>query len=103
MPMHNPPHPGKAVRVDCLEPFNLTVTKAANILGVSRQALNNIVNEKAAISPEMAIRLSKAFGGPPEAWLELQLAYDLWNAQQNSDDIDVQPVAASQLDSDFAD
>ncbi|MBI1731028.1 HigA family addiction module antidote protein [Candidatus Acetothermia bacterium] len=95
MPMFNPPHPGKAVRVDCLEPFDLTVTEAAKILGVSRQALNNLVNEKAGVSPEMAIRLAKAFGGSPESWLELQLAFELWQAQQDADEIDVEPVISS--------
>ncbi len=63
MPMKNPLHPGRVVRQDCLEPLGLSVTKAAEILNASRQALNNLVNEKAGISLEMAIRLSKAFGG----------------------------------------
>ena len=65
MPMKNPPHPGLAVRYDCLEPLGLSVTQGAKILGVTRQTLNNLVNGKAAISPEMAIRLDKAFGGGP--------------------------------------
>ena len=63
MPMKNPPHPGRIVRQDCIEPLGLTITEAARVLGVTRQALNNVVNGKAGISPEMAIRLSKAFGG----------------------------------------
>ena len=62
MPMHNPPHPGLTVRHDCLEPLGLTVTEGAKVLGVTRQALNNLVNGKAGISPEMAVRLAKAFG-----------------------------------------
>lgn len=95
MPMFKPPHPGKAVRVDCLEPYGLTVTEAARILGVSRQALNNLVNEKSGISPEMAIRLAKAFGGEPESWMEMQLAYEMWQAKQDSDDINIKPVSAS--------
>ncbi len=95
MSMYKPPHPGKAVRIDCLEPFGLTVTEAAKILGVSRQALNNLVNEKAGVSPEMAIRLAKAFGGRPESWLGMQLAFDLWQAKQESDEIDVQPVPST--------
>jgi addiction module HigA family antidote len=77
MPMKNPPHPGSIVRHDCLEPLGLSVTEAARVLGVTRQALNNVVNEKAAISPEMAVRLSKAFGSDPGTWLRMQTAYDL--------------------------
>jgi len=90
MPMKNPPHPGKSVRVDCLEPFDLTVTEAAKRLGVTRQTLNNLVNEKAGLSPEMAIRLSKVFGSTPEAWLRMQLAYDLAQAQDKAGSIDLQ-------------
>ena len=82
MPMHNPPHPGLTVRHDCLEPLGLTVTEGAKVLGVTRQALNNLVNGKAGISPEMAVRLSKAFGATPETWLRLQMAYDLAQVRQ---------------------
>lgn len=77
MMMKNPPHPGRLVRDECLEPLNLTVTEAARILGVTRQALNNLVNEKAGVSPEMAIRLAKAFGSTADTWLRMQVAYDL--------------------------
>ena len=77
MPMLNPPHPGQAVRLDCLEPLGLTVTEGARVLGVSRQALNNLVNGKAGITPEMAIRLDKAFGGGAETWLRMQMSHDL--------------------------
>jgi antitoxin HigA-1 len=91
MPMHNPPHPGLTVRHDCLEPLGLTVTEGAKVLGVTRQALNNLVNGKAGISPEMAIRLSKAFGTTPETWLRLQMAYDL--AQVRPQKINVKRVA----------
>lgn len=87
MPMKNPPHPGRVVRQDCIEPLGLTVTEAAKVLGVTRQALNNLVNGKAGISPEMAVRVSKAFGGSPEMWLRLQMNYDL--AQLQLDHIDV--------------
>jgi addiction module HigA family antidote len=87
MPMKNPPHPGRVVRQDCIEPLGLTVTEAAKVLGVTRQALNNLVNGKAGISPEMAVRVSKAFGGSPEMWLRLQMNYDL--AQLELDQIDV--------------
>jgi addiction module HigA family antidote len=72
-----PTHPGQSVRADSLEPLGLTVTEAAKALGVSRQALNNHINGQAGISPEMAIRLDKAFGGGADTWLRLQAAYDL--------------------------
>lgn len=77
MRMKNPVHPGRIVRDECLEPLGLTVTEAARILGVTRQALNNLVNEKAGISPEMAVRLTKAFGSTPQTWMNMQTAYDL--------------------------
>jgi addiction module HigA family antidote len=93
MPMYNPPHPGEHIRHDCLEPLGLTVTEGAKILGVSRQALSNLVNCKSGISPEMAIRLSKAFGGSPEVWLRMQLAYDLFQVQKQEKKIKVKRVA----------
>ena len=83
MSMKNPPHPGLSVRHDCLEPLGLSVTDAARALGVTRQALNNLVNGKSGISPEMAIRLDKAFGGGAEVWLGLQLDFDLAQARKN--------------------
>src|SRR6266436_5890885 len=89
MPMKNPPHPGLHVRHDCLEPLGLSVTEGAKVLGVSRQALNNIVNGKSGISPEMAIRLTKAFGSTEETWLRMQLAYDLAAARRNENKIKV--------------
>ena len=89
MAMKNPPHPGRIVRQECLEPLGLTVTDGAQALGVSRQALNNLVNGKASISPEMAVRLSKAFGGSAEVWLRLQLAYDLAQVQRRASAIKV--------------
>ena len=75
--MKNPPHPGRIVRDECLEPLGLSVTEAARVLGVSRQSLNNLVNEKAGISAEMAVRLTKAFGSTPDTWMRMQVAYDL--------------------------
>jgi addiction module HigA family antidote len=89
MSMKEPPHPGQSVRLDCIEPLGLTVTDAAKVLGVTRQALNNVVTCKAGISPEMAIRLDKAFGGTAEAWLSLQTAYDLAQAKKHADNIAV--------------
>ena len=90
MPMKNPVHPGRIVRHDCLEPLGLSVTAGAKVLGVTRQALNNIVNGKAGISPEMAIRLTKAFGSTEETWLRMQLSYDLAAARKNESKIKVQ-------------
>jgi len=89
MPMKNPAHPGRIVRHDCLEPLGLSVTAGAKVLGVTRQALNNVVNGKAAISPEMAIRLAKAFGSTAETWLRMQLAYDLAAARKDEAKIKV--------------
>ena len=91
--MKNPTHPGLSVRADCLEPLGFTVTAAAKALGVSRQALNNLIHGQAAISPEMAIRLDKAFGGGAETWLRLQAAYDLAQAEKHADKIKVKRVA----------
>src|SRR5450755_2983105 len=89
MPMKNPVHPGRIVRNDCLEPLGLTVTAGAKVLGVTRQALNNVINGKSGISPEMAIRLTKAFGSTEETWLRMQLAYDLAAARRNESKIKV--------------
>jgi addiction module HigA family antidote len=87
--MKQPAHPGRVVRHDCLEPLGLSVTAGAKILGVTRQTLNNIVNGKSGISPEMAIRLTKAFGSTPETWLRMQLAYDLAAALKDEGKINV--------------
>jgi addiction module HigA family antidote len=92
MTMKNPPHPGLSVRHDCIESLDLSITEAADILGVTRQALNNLVNCKSGISPEMAIRLEKAFGGGAETWLRLQMAYDLAQARQHEGEIKVKRV-----------
>ena len=89
MPMLNPPHPGLSVRYDCLEPLGLSITAGAQVLGVSRQALNNLVNGRSAISPEMAIRLDKAFGGGGEVWLRMQANYDLAQAMKHANEIRV--------------
>ncbi len=93
MTMHDPPHPGELIREDCLEPLGLTVTVAAEGLGVSRKTLSSIINGRAGISPEMAIRLSKAFGGTPETWLRMQLAHDLWQARKHARRIKVRRFA----------
>ncbi len=93
MPMKNPPHPGLSVRHDCLEPLGLNVTEAAQRLSVSRKQLSDIVNCNAGISPEMAIRLDKAFGGGAETWLRLQVAYDLAQAMRRADEIKVERLS----------
>jgi len=99
--MKKPIHPGRLVRHDCLEPLELTITAGAKVLGVSRQTLNNVVNEKTGISAEMTIRLSKAFGSTLETWLAIQMAFDLAQARKLEGHIKVkryeslQPEAAA--------
>src|SRR5262245_59555646 len=88
MPMKNPPHPGGIVK-DCLEDLGLSVTDAAKVLDVTRPTLSKVINGKSAISPEMAIRLSLAFGSTPEMWLRMQLAYDLAQARNQAATINV--------------
>src|SRR5277367_1237947 len=97
MTMKNPPHPGLSVRHDCIEPLDLTITEAAEALGVTRQTLNNLVNGKSGISADMAIRLDKAFGGGAETWLRLQIAYDLAQARQRDGEINVKRVTRRKL------
>jgi len=97
MPMKNPPHPGRIVRQECLDPLGLSVTDGAKALGVSRNALSELVNERRGISPEMAIRLSKAFGSSPEVWAGLQFDYDMAQAMKQADWIKVQRVSTSAL------
>ncbi len=97
MPMKNPVHPGRIVRHACLEPLGMSVTDGAKVLGVTRQALNNIVNGKSGISPEMAIRLTKAFGSTPETWLGMQVAYDLAEARKSEDKIKVRRQRVPEL------
>ncbi len=95
MRMHNPPHPGEIIRDFCVESLNLTVTEAAESLGVTRKTLSTLLNGKAGISPEMALRLSKVFGRTPEGWLRLQLQYDLWKTQKNLDIKHLKRLAAA--------
>ena len=90
MSMKDPPHPGLSVRHDCLEPLGLSVAEAARGLGVSREQLSGIVNCRSGISPEMAIRLDKAFGGGAETWYRLQAAWDLAQAMKRADRIEVE-------------
>jgi len=85
MRMYSPPHPGEIIREFCIEPLNLSVTEAAEALGVTRKTLSTLLNGRSGISPEMALRLSKVFGRTPEGWLRLQLQFDLWKTQQSVD------------------
>ena len=89
MPMKNPPHPGKVVFDECLKPLNLTVTEAAEGLGVTRQTLSRVINGQTGISPGMAVRLAKAFGGSAESWLRQQMMYDLAQIQAEAEGVNV--------------
>lgn len=93
MPMKNPPHPGLSVLYDCLEPLGLSVTEAARQLGISRKQLSDIVNCRAGISPVMAIRLQKAFGGGAETWYRLQASYDMAQAMKKEAQIKVKRLS----------
>ncbi len=92
MQMYDPPHPGEIIRELCLEPLGLTVTRAAQALGVSRKTLSALLNGKAGVSPDMAIRLSIAFATSAESWLNQQMQYDLWLAQQQPVDRQVEQL-----------
>lgn len=95
MKMHNPPHPGDVLKQLCLDPLGLTITGAARSLGVSRKTLSAILNGRAGISPEMAIRLSIAFGTSAESWLSQQLQYDLWHAEKGRKSLRVTKLTAA--------
>jgi addiction module HigA family antidote len=94
MKMHNPPHPGEVLRELCLKPLGLSVSEAAKALGVSRKTLSAILNGRAGISPEMAVRLSIAFGTSAESWLTQQTQYDLWLAEKRRKRLRVEKLAA---------
>jgi addiction module HigA family antidote len=94
MRMHNPPHPGEIIKSLCLKPLGLSVTEAAKGLGVSRKTLSAILNGRAGISPEMAVRLSIAFGTSAESWLTQQTQHDLWHAEQRRKQLRVMKLAA---------
>ncbi|MCZ6758802.1 MAG: HigA family addiction module antitoxin [Gemmatimonadetes bacterium] len=95
MKMHNPPHPGEVLREFCLEPLGLSVTRTAEALGVSRKTLSAILNGRAGVSPEMAIRLSKAFGTSAESWLNQQVQHDLWVTEKSLGRIKVERLSAA--------
>jgi addiction module HigA family antidote len=94
MIMHNPPHPGEILKELCLEPLGLSVTDAAKALGVSRKTLSSILNGRAGISPEMAVRLSIAFETTSESWMNQQVQYDLWQAEQRRGELTVTSLTA---------
>lgn len=95
MLMHDPPHPGEVLKELCLEPLGLTLTDAARALGVSRKTLSMVVNGRAGISPEMAIRLSIAFDTSAESWLNQQIQFDLWQAEQHRSELKVERLWAA--------
>ena len=95
MRMHNPPHPGEILRELCLAPLGLTVTDAARGLGISRKTLSSILNGRAGISAEMAVRLSIAFNTTPESWLTQQVQYDLWQAERRRKALRVAKLSAA--------
>ncbi len=101
MPMKNPPHPGRSIKIDCLDALGLTVTAGAKVLGVARTTLSRTINGQASITPEMAIRLSKAFGSTPETWLKMQQAYDLAQMQAKKDEIVVERYQPKKQDKAF--
>ncbi|MBF0203916.1 MAG: HigA family addiction module antidote protein [Desulfamplus sp.] len=95
MRMYNPPHPGEIIREFCVDALNMTITDAATSLGVNRKTLSVLLNGRAGVSPEMALRLSKVFGRTPESWLKLQVQYDLWKTQNSVDLSNLKRVEAA--------
>lgn len=95
MKMHNPPHPGEVLRELCIEPMGLSITSVAEALGVTRKTLSAILNGRAGISPEMAVRLSLAFGTSSESWLNQQSQYDLWEAEKKRNSLNVKKLSAA--------
>ncbi len=87
--MHDPARPGEIVREECLKPLGLTVTAAAEALGVTRKALSDLLNGHTGVSPDMAIRLQQVFGSTADTWLRMQMQRDLWEARQRAGTIKV--------------
>ena len=94
MDMHNPPHPGELIKVLCLAPLGLSITETARALGVSRKALSEVLNGRCALTPEMAVRLARAFGTSAESWLNQQVQYDLWKARRKLKGCKIEKLAA---------
>ena len=95
MKMYNPPHPGEVLRELCIEPMGLSITSVAEALGVARKTLSAILNGRAGVSPEMAVRLSLAFGTSSESWLNQQSQYDLWKAEKKRNSLNVKKLSAA--------
>jgi len=95
MKMHNPPHPGEILRELCIEPLGLSITEAAEALGITRKTLSSILNGRSGISPEMAVRLSLAFSTSSESWLNQQAQYDLWEAEKRRKKLNVRKLSAA--------
>jgi addiction module HigA family antidote len=95
MKMHNPPHPGEVLRELCIEPLGLSITETAEALGITRKTLSAILNGRSGISPEMAVRLSLAFGTSSESWLNQQAQYDLWEAEKKRKRLNVKKLSAA--------
>ena len=95
MKMHNPPHPGEILRELCIEPLGLSITEAAEALGITRKTLSSILNGRSGISPEMAVRLSLAFGTSSESWLNQQSQCDLWEAEKKRKQLNVRKISAA--------
>lgn len=95
MKMYNPPHPGEIIKVLWLDPMGVSITDAAQAMGVSRKTLSKIINGKARVTPEIAVRLSIALGSSAESWLGHQAAYDLWQIEQHRDEMHVAPLFAA--------
>ena len=95
MKMHNPPHPSEILRTLCFEPLGISITEAAHALGVSRKTMSSLLNGRCGISPEMAIRLSIAFGTSAESWMKQQAQYDLWRVEQRRRKIKVKKLTAA--------
>jgi len=93
--MHKPPHPGEIIKELCIEPLGLSITASAEALGVSRKTLSSIINGKAGVSPEMAVRLSIAFNTSSQSWLNQQTQYDLWQAETRREQLQVTPLVAA--------
>jgi addiction module HigA family antidote len=92
MTMHNPPHPGEFIRATYIEPFGISIRSLAESLGVSPSTLTRVISTRSGISPEMALRLSKALGRSPESWLAMQHTFDLWQTKQSTDLSNVRKV-----------
>lgn len=95
--MKNPQHPGETIRELCLKPLKLSVTDAADALGISRVSLSELLNGKNGLSPEMAVRLTKAFGSTPEFWLRLQMNYDLAQVKKTASKIKVKRIRHAEV------